>query len=193
MATKKEVQAVINRFKFERYGRVNLPYGLHTKGLDRTPTRDFIFPDSLKGKTVFDIGAAYGYLCFEAEKLGASEVVGVEAKPGRFKRAMLFKDLLDSKVDFIRDDIVTYEFSKKYDYIIILNVLHHLKIDLMALLEKLAQNTNEKLIIESPSLKRLDMPLEDALGTLGFSNVDVSPSLLDGPEAGSRQIFVCQK
>lgn len=190
--TKKDIKKIVDQFKFERYGRIELPHGMHTKGLNRSATRDLVFPERIDGKSVLDIGTAYGYLCFEAEKLGATHVVGLETKPQRIKRAELFKEVLESNVMFLQESIIDYELPETYDYVIILNVLHHLKGHAQAVIEKLSEHTKEKLIIETPHLKHLQVPVETLLEDLGFE-VNVIPSALEGPEAGSRQIYVCSK
>ena len=188
---KKEVEKIVDQFKFERYGRVDLPYGLHTKGLDRSSTRDLIFSESLKGKSVLDIGCAYGYLCFEAEKLGAKKIVGLETKKPRYDRANLFKKILNSNVEILQKNVIEYQFDQKFDYVIILNVLHHLKQNAAFVIEKLSNLTNEKLIIETPRLKYLEEPLDTLLQKY-FKDIEIMPSLLEGPESGSRQIYICK-
>ena len=70
------------------YHRIELPYDLHTSGRDRSEARDLILPESLDGKSVLDVGSAYGYFCFEAEARGASRVVGVELEEDRFHDAL---------------------------------------------------------------------------------------------------------
>ena len=186
MKTKKEIQSIIDHLPSERFGRVNLPYGLHTKGLDRSPTRDMIFPASLKGKSVLDVGSAYGYLCFEAEDLGATRVLGLEVKPPRLKRANLFKDLRESKVEFRNEDVTLFQLEEDFDYVVILNVLHHLRTPKpKEVLEFLGRRAKEKLIVESPVSA---MQMIDAL----FEKVEYFPSVLTSKRKEQRQIAIIQ-
>src|SRR5581483_11679778 len=74
--SKEQIEKILAKEDFS-YHRVNLPFGLHTPGRDRSRTRDLIFRESLAGKSVLDVGSALGYFCFEAEARGASRVVGV--------------------------------------------------------------------------------------------------------------------
>lgn len=187
---KKDVEAIVEKIPFERYGWVNLPYGLHTKGLDRSSTLDIIFPEKLTGKTHLDVGSAYGYFCFEAERLGADRVVGFEIKPERLARANLFKNIIGSKVEFINDNVTTYPLDK-FDYVTILNVAHHMKTEALSLIERLISLTKERFIIESPPLPRLKMSLEQVVQLFDFAKVEIVPSPLTGPEAGERQIAIC--
>lgn len=82
--TKEEIEKILKEEDFE-YHSVPLPYGLCTPGDDRSPTRDLIFPESLAGKTFLDVGSALGYFCFEAERRGASRVVGIELRSNRLR------------------------------------------------------------------------------------------------------------
>lgn len=185
---KKDVQAIVDQFPFERYGWVNLPYGLHTKGLDRSETRDIVLPKTLKGKSFLDVGSAYGYFCFEAEDLGASSVIGLESKPQRVERANLFKSIRNSKVEFLNKSVVMYRFQQKFDYILVLNVLHHLKENAKLVLDYLISITNEVLVIETPALK-IDL---DKILSQSFNIKKIESSLI-GPEKGSRHIFLCER
>lgn len=147
--TKEQIQAILHDTKFE-YHRVNLPYGLHTPGRDRTPTRDLIFPKSLEGKSVLDVGCALGYFCFEAETLGATKVVGVDFDDVRIKQAQVLKEILNSDVEFIHGDIFDLMLHDSFDYILLLNVVHH-SVAPMHLIRELSKAAKEKLIIEFPT------------------------------------------
>lgn len=148
--TKEQIENVLRQHKFVPYHRVNLPFGLHTPGADRSETRDLIFPESLAGETVLDVGSALGYFCFEAEAKGAERVVGVELKEERFRDAMLLKDLKASKVDFLQRDIVLNPLEESFDYVLLLNVIHHLK-EPFRFMRQLSSITRKCLIIEFPT------------------------------------------
>lgn len=188
MKTKKEIQAIIDQLPHERYGRVNLPYGLHTRGVDRSPTRNVILPKSLKGKSFLDVGSAFGYWCFEAEDLGATNVLGLEVKKGRLKRANLFKNLRESRATFSNVDITELKLEGEFDYVLILNVLHHLP-NPLEVLDFLRSKAKEKLIIESP-VKFRKIDLMKVIGK-SFENVDFIPSTLTSPRNEKRKIAIC--
>jgi len=134
------------------YHRIELPYDLHTRGRDRSDARDLILPESLDGKSVLDVGSAYGYFCFEAEARGASRVVGVELEEDRFGDAQLLKEIKGSKVEFMQRDIVHEPLDEHFDYVLLLNVLHHVH-EPMRALRQLARLTRERLVIEFPTLE----------------------------------------
>jgi len=148
---KEEIERILRDEHF-RYHRVNLPYGLHTPGRDRSSTRDLIFPPSLAGKSVVDIGCALGYFCFEAEARGATRVLGVELNEERFRQASLLKGIIGSDVEFIKRDILEEPLIERFDYVCLLNVIHHLDEPIHAI-HQLASITQERLIIEFPTLQ----------------------------------------
>lgn len=147
--TEEQVKEILQERKFE-YHRVELPYGLHTPGADRSETRDLVLPRSLKGKSVLDVGSALGYFCFEAEARGANRVVGVELKKTRLRDALLLKDIKGSQVEFIQQDIVSDPIDERFDLILLLNVIHHLA-EPFRVMRQLASVTNERLVIEFPT------------------------------------------
>lgn len=187
--SKEEIQATVSQFPRERYGRVNLPFGLHTKGVDRSPTRNAIMPKSLKGKSLLDVGSAFGYWCFEAEDLGAASVLGLEIKSGRLKRANLFRNLRKSKVVTFRNENITkLDLKGEFDYILVLNVLHHLP-NALKVLDFLGEKAKEKLVVESPvKFRKVDLMkvIEDS-----FENVEFMPSALTSMRGEERRIAIC--
>ncbi len=147
--TKEQIETLLRVEKFP-YHRVELPHGLHTPGQDRSATRDLIFPDSLAGLSVLDVGCALGYFCFEAEKRGAARVVGTELKENRFRQACLLRDVLGSRVEFQARDILSEPPGEQFDYVCLLNVIHHLR-EPMSALRRLAELTRGCLLIEFPT------------------------------------------
>jgi len=149
--SKEEIEKILREERFG-YHRVNLPYGLHTRGRDRSQTRDLIFPESLAGKSVLDIGSALGYFCFEAEAKGAVRVLGVELDPERFRQACLLKKIIGSQVEFLQRDILQEPLDEQFDYVCLLNVIHHLDEPIRAI-HQLAALARETLIIEFPTIE----------------------------------------
>lgn len=132
------------------YQRVELPFGLHTEGEDRSQTRDIVLPRSLAGKSVLDVGSAIGYFCFEAEARGAARVLGVELREDRFRDALLLKEIKGSTAEFLRQDVVLDPLTEQFDLVLLLNVIHHLKEPFRAL-RQLASITRERFVIEFPT------------------------------------------
>lgn len=147
--TKSQIEDILRKNDFE-YHRVELPYGFFTPGEDRSGTRDIIFPQSLEGASVLDVGCANGYFCFEAEARGAGRVVGVELRESRFNHAQILKSIRSSSVDFLNMDITTHPFTESFDYVLLLNVIHHLP-DPIHVLRYLTTITRKRLIVEFPT------------------------------------------
>ena len=100
--------------------------------------------------TVLDVGCAYGALCFEAENRGATEVLGVDLNERRLKGAEALKDVLNSKVTFEARDLLENPPMVKFDYVLLLNVIHHLN-DPLAMIRLLSTCARRQLIIEYPN------------------------------------------
>lgn len=147
--TKEEIEKILQEEEFV-YHRVDLPYGLHTPGQDRSATRDLIMPESMAGESVLDLGCALGYFSFEAEKRGAHPVLGVELKDLRFRQAVLLKRILGSRVEFMQRDIVKEPLTECFDHIFLLNVIHHLK-EPIGVMRHLATMVRKRLVIEFPT------------------------------------------
>lgn len=147
--TREEIEALLRSRRFA-YHRVELPFGLHTGGEDRSQTRDIVLPPTLAGKSVLDVGSAIGYFCFEAEARGAARVLGVDLREDRHRDAALLKAIKGSNVEFQLRDVVTNPLTEAFDLVLLLNVIHHVKEPFRAL-RQLAAITRERLVIEFPT------------------------------------------
>lgn len=149
--SKEEIEQILDNFRFE-YQSIPLPYGLSTTGNNRFDSAAKILPEDLTGKTVLDIGSAYGYFCFEAEKRNSQKVVGTELKPYRYLGANIIKDIKQSEVEFLNKDIlVDKPIDREFDIVLMLNVIHHLPFPIYSL-HQASKYTKELLIIEFPTL-----------------------------------------
>ena len=92
-----------------------------------------------------DIGCAEGaYTYFFANKLGISNMTGLDSEPARIIRGYLAKYFYNLKnINFRTDLIENFEYDN-YDFISCLSVTHHLK-EPMKTMEKICKN--KKLII----------------------------------------------
>jgi len=159
-----DIKQIINRNDFE-YQRIQLGNNLETEGYDRSPSLALLDND-LSGKTVLDIGCAYGFFCFEAEKRNAAKVVGTELKRHRFIGANIVKAVTGSSAEIRYQDIFSEPLNCTFDIVLLLNVLHHLKEPIHAL-RMIAKLCAEKLIIEFPTLadEKFNSTLTDPLTT----------------------------
>lgn len=137
------------------YQDIPLPYGLSTGGHDRSATADRIFPADLTGKTVLDLGCSFGFFCFEALRRGARRVVGYDVDPDSLRKARLLAECMGVEAEFHLRDIEREPLDEKFDYVLCLNLLHHLK-NPIGVLDNLIACTAENLVLEVASLGRHD-------------------------------------
>jgi tRNA (mo5U34)-methyltransferase len=146
-------------------------------------------PAELSGRRVLDIGAWDGWFSFEMERRGASVVAidCVEVKNFRKIRAAL-----GSKVDYRVADIHQLELADagRFDVVLFLSVLYHLKHPLLAL-EKVCALTTDVAIVSSFITDDYTRPVQELLAEtprLEFYETDELGGHLDnwfGPNLAS--------
>lgn len=185
--SEEQVRALLRDNQFG-YQRIALPYGLATPGHDRSATAQRIFPASLAGCSVFDLGCQNGYFAFEAMARGATRAVGVDIDEETLRKAALLADCLGRPVEFRLLDIERDSLDERFDYVLALNVLHHLKNPLAAL-DKLIAATRQCLVLEVATVGRRD---RRKLGLSWLSSwlLARTPAMLVNPRRGrSLQTF----
>lgn len=152
--SKEQIEALLEREDFA-YQDIELPHGLRTGGHDRSATANRIFPADLTGKTVLDLGCSFGFFCFEALRRGAKRVVGYDVDPDSVRKARLLAEAMGVEAEFEVRDIERDPVDERFDYVLCLNLLHHLK-DPIAALDNLIDCTSDRLVLETASLGRHD-------------------------------------
>jgi SAM-dependent methyltransferase len=147
--SQQELLEILQKERF-LYQRMPLPYGLSTQGQDRSSTARLIFAEDLQGASVLDIGCCNGYFCYEAKRRNAGRVVGVEIDPERYRHAQIFRHIYGIDVELKNDDFFTVLENASFDYVLFLNVLHHLG-DPIEALAKVAAATRKRLVLEFPT------------------------------------------
>jgi SAM-dependent methyltransferase len=173
------------------YQDVKLPFGLSTGGADRSATARAILPADMTGKSVFDLGCMYGFFCFEAEQAGASRMLGVDIEAVNVETSRLLAEIRGSKAEFRKLDIEMEPIPGQFDYVLCLNVLHHMRNPLGAL-DKLIAATRERLVLEVASLGRGDrrkLSVPAWAGVLLRRFPIVYASSATGKRAGSNELF----
>jgi len=140
------------------FHRMTLAEGLETPGVIAPARRlpRIALPESLAGKTVLDIGAWDGFFSFEAERRGAARVVAADSYSwsgegwGRKASFELARDLLGSRVEDRHIEVLDLspETVGRFDVVLFLNVLYHMRHPLLAL-ERVASVTAGTLILET--------------------------------------------
>jgi tRNA (mo5U34)-methyltransferase len=118
---------------------IELAPGIVTPGDDsnrmKLPILDALgLPHDLGGKRALDIGCSDGYFSFELEKRGAS-VTAIDFVPETYTGFATARKILGSRVDYRMDNVynVTPEGYGRFDVVLFLGVLYHLRKPLAAL------------------------------------------------------------
>ncbi len=83
----------------------------------RGRSKEYFGHVDLTGKSVLDIGTASGFLSFEAEKMGASQVVGFEAWNGRIREMVPTRQYRENKERYFRElDASMVQMKRGYWY-----------------------------------------------------------------------------
>src|SRR5215471_10436615 len=113
----------------------------------RNRIAQFPIPADLTGKRVLDIGAWDGWFSFEMERRGA-EVVALDCWDNpRFREMHM---IYDSRVEYVQMDVmeISPQTIGRFDLVLFLGVLYHLKHPLLAL-EKVCSVTTEMAAVDS--------------------------------------------
>lgn len=125
------------------YHSIELRPGIITPGIVSGDVLPFYqIPPDLSGKTVLDIGCWDGFFAFECERRGAKRVVAADIWENSGRGAFdLAREELNSRVEPLESTV--YDLpgklgGERFDLILFLGVLYHLRHPLLAL-EKLAE------------------------------------------------------
>lgn len=140
------------------YHTIDLGGGVVTRGVDDSPLRlaRVQLPESLRGKTVLDIGAWDGFFSFECERRGAARVVAADHFSwhgtgwGTKAGFLLARQALRSRVEDVDIDVLDLSPERvgTFDVVLFLGVFYHLRHPFLAL-ERVASVTREYLILET--------------------------------------------
>lgn len=108
-------------------------------------------PDDLTGQTVLDIGCNGGFYSFELKRRGAQRVLGVDHDPIYLEQARFARQQLGLDVEFVQGDV--YDIQRiaggaRFDYVVFMGVLYHLRHPLYAL-EQVAPLVRKRMLFQS--------------------------------------------
>lgn len=120
------------------FHRMELPGGIVTPGwsdprAEKLP--HFGLPEDMSGMRVLDIGNAEGFFSFEAERRGATEVIGIENYPPMARKFEICRAALGSRARTYMATV--YDLNPNsfgtFDLVMFFGVLYHLRHPILAL------------------------------------------------------------
>lgn len=91
-------------------------------------------PQDLRGKSVLDIGCNAGFYSIEMKRRGAERVVGIDFDETYLDQARFAAEVSEMEIDFCKLSVYDVgELGEKFDVVIFMGVLYHLRHPLLAL------------------------------------------------------------
>ncbi len=91
-------------------------------------------PEDMTGKSVLDIGCNAGFYSFEMKRRGAARVVGIDTDTGYLRQARFAAEVTGMDIEFRQLAVWEIaELGEKFDLVIFMGVLYHLRHPLLAL------------------------------------------------------------
>ncbi len=91
-------------------------------------------PEDMTGKSVLDIGCNAGFYSFEMKRRGAERVLGIDTDPGYLQQARFAAEVTGVDVEFRQLPVwEVARLGEKFDLVIFMGVLYHLRHPLLAL------------------------------------------------------------
>jgi tRNA (mo5U34)-methyltransferase len=91
-------------------------------------------PSDLRGKSVLDVGCNAGFYSLEMKRRGADRVVGIDSDEGYLAQARFAAHVSGLDIDFRQVSVYDVaELGEKFDIVLFLGVLYHLRHPLLAL------------------------------------------------------------
>jgi tRNA (mo5U34)-methyltransferase len=119
-------------------------------------------PADLSGKSVLDIGCNAGFYSIEMKRRGAGRVLGIDTDDTYLAQARFAAEKTGCAIDFQRLSVYEVgELKERFDVVLFMGVLYHLRHPLLALDLLREHVVNEKLIFQSmqrgsPDLAEVD-------------------------------------
>lgn len=118
-----------------------------------------MFGGSLEGKTMIDIGCSSGYYCFHADRLGAADVLGIDARPEHEEQFRLVHGMVHASerchYRHVDMEFGLEQLSDTYDLVSAQGVMYHV-FDHPRFCRNLYQLTRHGLILEGACSGRTD-------------------------------------
>ncbi|MDB4954401.1 MAG: Methyltransferase type 11 [Myxococcales bacterium] len=128
-----------------------------------------LVPEDLRDKTVLDIGCNAGFYSFEMKRRGAARVVGIDSDERYLAQARLASEVLGYEIELRNLDVYRVgALGEKFDFVLFMGVLYHLRHPLLALDRLFDHVVGEQMLFQSllrgPQMVvsvELDYPFEE--------------------------------
>jgi tRNA (mo5U34)-methyltransferase len=129
-------------------------------------------PTDLRGCSVLDVGCNAGFYCFEMKRRGADRVVGMDLDERYLAQARLAAEVLGMDIELRRGSVYEVaELREKFDLVIFMGVLYHLRHPLFAL-DLLHQHVvRDRLLFQS--MQRGATSIVEVAEDLAFSETEI--------------------
>jgi hypothetical protein len=145
-----------------------------------------------KDATVIDLGCNMGQMSFQAEKWGASKVIGVQFDATAIKNAIEIKQKINSKVNFVVDDLDSNFFWNSIpssDVVMFLAVIDTVELEnRYGILSKACAKTNKVMYFEGHGKQLASRYLKNIVDYTNFSQV-----IFKGHTPVNRPFFRCTR
>jgi 2-polyprenyl-3-methyl-5-hydroxy-6-metoxy-1,4-benzoquinol methylase len=149
-----------------KYQRIDLGGGVILSGADRRPTANLIFPPKMKNLTsVLDLGCHAGFFCLEAKRRGAGYVVGVDGIMSKVDLARQIADVCGQRITYCHHDVELWNTGEVFDYVLLLNVIHHLA-DPIRMLRRMCAISRGRVIVEFPDITSPELNVDKKIARM---------------------------
>jgi tRNA (mo5U34)-methyltransferase len=109
-----------------------------------------IVPEDLGGKSVLDVGCNAGFYAFEMKRRGASRVVAIDSDDRYLAQARLASEVLGHEIELRKLDVYRVaELRERFDLVLFMGVLYHLRHPLLALDRLFDHVVGERMLFQS--------------------------------------------
>jgi tRNA (mo5U34)-methyltransferase len=127
-----------------------------------------VVPEDLEGRSVLDVGCNAGFYSFEMKKRNAGRVLGIDADPHYLRQASFIAEQTGLNVEFRQMSVYDVgQLGEKFDLVIFMGVLYHLRHPLLALDLLYEHVAGDKLLFQC--LQRGDERLPEIQENYDFS------------------------
>ena len=121
------------------------------------------FPHDMRGMSVLDIGCNAGFYSLEMKQRGADRVLGIDSDEAYLAQARFAASLLGERIEFRKLSVYRIaELKEKFDLVLFMGVLYHLRHPLLALDLLHAHAVRDLLVFQSMQRGSEDVdPLND--------------------------------